>query len=78
MRNNKRNSGDSNHILNTGLTYGTICDAIVMITTGGKGKHLNALEKYHICKISKDHLHMNEYSDTYNLIFEILQELYTR
>lgn len=33
------------------------------------GKHLNTLEKYQICKISKGRLHMNDtYIDTYNWI----------
>jgi hypothetical protein len=44
----------------TGHTYGTMMDAMAIIKTGGKGKHLNTLEKYHICRISKDNLHIND------------------
>jgi hypothetical protein len=44
-----------------------------------KGKHPNILEEYHIYKIGKDRLHMNEaYIDNYNQIFEALQESNTR
>jgi hypothetical protein len=36
-------------------------------------KHLKTLEKYHIHKISKNKLYMNQtYIDTYNRIFETL------
>jgi hypothetical protein len=34
-----------------------------------KGRHFNMVEKYHIYKINKDNLHMN---DTYNPIFVTL------
>jgi hypothetical protein len=79
IRNNNNNSGYSNHILNTGHTYGTINNTMDIIRTGKKGKHLNALEKYYIHKISKNNLHMNDtYNDTYNPIFETLHDLYTR
>jgi hypothetical protein len=44
-----------------------------------KGKHLNTLEKYHIYKMSKDRLHMNDtYINTNNPLFEVMQELNTR
>jgi hypothetical protein len=49
------------------------------IKTEKKGKHFNTLQKYHIYKISKNGLHMNDaYIDIYNPIFETLQELNTR
>jgi hypothetical protein len=41
IRNNHNNSGYSNHILNTGHTYGTIKDTMDIIRKGHKGKHLN-------------------------------------
>jgi hypothetical protein len=31
-----------------------------VIRIGRKGRHLNTLEKYHIYKISRNNLHMNE------------------
>jgi hypothetical protein len=40
-----------------------------------KGKHLNTLEKYHIYKISKEKIHMN---DTYTPIFEVIHNIDTR
>jgi hypothetical protein len=72
IRSNNRNSGYSSHILNTGHIYGTIYDTTDVITTGRKGKHLNNLERYHIYRISKDNLHINDtYNDTQYPIFEI-------
>jgi hypothetical protein len=40
-------------------------DTMDVITTGRKGKHLNTLERYHIYRITKDKLHMD---DTHNPI----------
>jgi hypothetical protein len=79
IRDNSSNSGYSNHILNTGHAYGSITDTTEVIKTEKKEKHLNILEKYHIYKMSKDGLHMNDtYINTYNPIFELMQELNTR
>jgi hypothetical protein len=75
IRSNNSNSGYSSHILNTGHTYGTITDTMEIITTGRKGKHSNTLEKYHIYKVRKKNLHMNNTNiDTYNPIFEELHK----
>jgi hypothetical protein len=65
IRNSNSNSVYSNHILNTGHTYGSITDTMDIIQTEKKGKHLNGLERYHICKIYT-------YFDIYNPIFENL------
>jgi hypothetical protein len=43
IRNNS-NSGYSNHIPNTGHTYGTIIDAMDIIKTGKKVKYFNNVE----------------------------------
>jgi hypothetical protein len=60
----------SNHILNTGHTCGNITDTMEIIKTEKNGKHMNTLERYHIHKISKHKLHMNDtYIDTHNPIF---------
>jgi hypothetical protein len=41
-----------------------------------KGKHLNTLERYHIYKISKEGIHMNDMHDeTYNPIFEVINSI---
>jgi hypothetical protein len=70
--------GYSNHILNRGHTYGTVQDTMGIITLGRKGKYLNALERYHIYKVSRDNLSMNDtHIDTYNPIFETLYRIYT-
>jgi hypothetical protein len=55
--NNNSNSGYWNLILNT-----------EHYKNREKRNHLNTLERYHICKTSKDRLHMNDtYIDTHNL-----------
>jgi hypothetical protein len=33
-----------NHILNTGITYGTVTDTMAAIKTGKKSRHLNTIE----------------------------------
>jgi hypothetical protein len=77
--NKNTNSGYSNHMLNIGHTYRTVTDTMDAIKTGMKFRHLNAFEKYHIYKISRDKLYMNDiYSDTYNPIFQTLHDLYDR
>jgi hypothetical protein len=79
IRNNNCNSGYSNNIVSTGHTYWSITNTMNIIRTQKKAKHLNTLEKYHIHKISKSRLHMNDpYVDIYNPIFETLQELNIR
>jgi hypothetical protein len=49
-------------ILSTGHTYGTVTDTMDIIRMGRKGRHLNTLERYHIYKISRNKLHMNDTS----------------
>jgi hypothetical protein len=73
IRNNNSNSGYSSHILNTGHADGTITDTVDIVKTHKKGKHLNTLEKYHIYRISKSNLHMNDTNiDTHNPVFKTL------
>jgi hypothetical protein len=79
IRSNNSDTGYSNHILNTEHTYGTMQDTKKIITLERKGKYLNTLEKYHIYKVSKDNLNINDTDiDTHNPIFETLHEIYTR
>jgi hypothetical protein len=79
IRNNNGNSGYSNHILNTGHTYGTINYTMDVIINGRKGRHLNTLEKYHIYKISKTNIQLNDtYSETQNPIIQEIYEIYGR
>jgi hypothetical protein len=77
IRSNNSNSRCSNNILNTGHAYGTITDTMDIITAGRQGKYLNTLERYHIYKISRKNLHLNEtHIDTHSPIFEALHEIY--
>jgi hypothetical protein len=54
---------NSNHILNPGHSYGSITDTMEIMKIERKRKHLNALDKYHIYKISKEGTHMNDIHD---------------
>jgi hypothetical protein len=74
IRSNSSNSRFSNHVLNTGHTYGTITDTVDVIRTGRKGRHLNTLEKYHIYKISRKNLHI----EVHNPVLQTVHELYDR
>jgi hypothetical protein len=48
-----------------------------VIRTGTKGSHLNTLEKYHIYKINRNNLHMNDtHIEAYNPIFQTVHEIY--
>jgi hypothetical protein len=79
IRNNNANSGYANHILNTGHKYDTITETMDIIRTQRKGNHLNTLEKYHIYKISRDNIQMNDTNtDTHKPIFKALHETNTR
>ena len=65
--------------------YGTrvlkycITDSVEVTEVEKKGRRLNTLEEYHIYRLTRSRLHMNDaYVDIYNPIFETLQELDTR
>jgi hypothetical protein len=51
IRNNKRNTGFSHHILNTGHSYGSIEDTMTILKTAKKGQYMKSLENYFIQKI---------------------------
>jgi hypothetical protein len=79
IKNNSSKSGYSNHILNTGHLYGNITDTMEIIKIERKGEHLNTLERYHVYKISKEGIHMNDmHNETYNPIFEVIHSIDTR
>jgi hypothetical protein len=62
-----------------GHTYESITDTVKVLKTVRKGKHLNTLERYCVCKMSEGRLQMNDACiDTHNLIFEIIQEVNNR
>jgi hypothetical protein len=63
----------------TGHSYGKIEDTMDVVRMGRKGKHVNTLERYHIYKMYKNNLHMNDvYTETHNPIFQIIHERYDR
>jgi hypothetical protein len=79
IRSNNSNTGYANHILNTGHTYGIITHTMEIIKTEKKRRYLNTLERYHIYKIGKDNLHMNDTNiDIHNPIFKALHKIYTK
>jgi hypothetical protein len=76
---NNSNSSYCSHILKTGHQYGSITDTIKVIRIQRKGKYLNTLERYHIYKVSREGVQMNDaHVDVHNSIFEALQEVNTR
>jgi hypothetical protein len=76
---NNINLGYLNHILSRGHAYGSVTDTMEGMEVERKGKHLNTLEKYHIYRLSRSRLHMNDaHVDTYNPIFEAKEEVDTR
>jgi hypothetical protein len=75
IRSNCSRSGNLNHILNTGHSYGTITDTMDVIRTGRKSRHLNTSERHRIYKVSRNNLHMNDtYIKGHNLIFQTVHE----
>jgi hypothetical protein len=79
IRSKSGNSGYSNHILNTGHTYGAVTDSMDVIRAGRKGRHLNTLGKCHIYKIGGNSLHLNDtHIETHNPICQTLHKLYDR
>jgi hypothetical protein len=77
IKNNSK-SRYSNHILNTGHSYGNITDTMKIIKVERKGKQVNTLERY-VYKISKEGIHMNDmHNETYNPISEVIYSIDTR
>jgi hypothetical protein len=73
IRNIRRKTGFSHHILNTGNAYDNIENTLKILNTQEKGPYLNTLEKFHIYKTKKTGILLNDnYADTYNPIFKLL------
>jgi hypothetical protein len=64
------------HVLYPFVIYlRTVPRTINIIKTEKEGRRLNAYERYHIYKISKDRLQVNDTNiDRHNPIFEALQD----
>jgi hypothetical protein len=74
---NKATSRYAHHILDTGHAYGTIEDTLNILHLEKKGPLMNTLEQFHIYRLSKDNLHLNDtYTDTYNPIFNLITKHY--
>jgi transcriptional regulator of NAD metabolism len=48
-----------NELKHSVCVYGSITNAVDIIKTENKGKHLNTLERFHTYKVSNDRLLMN-------------------
>jgi hypothetical protein len=73
IRNNRTNTGYSQHIINTGHEYGNIENTLNILNVQKKGAFLNTLEKFHIYQKQKtDNLLNESCTYTYNPIFEFL------
>jgi hypothetical protein len=78
IRQNSSSTGYSEHILNTGHTYGTMENTMDIIETNKKGQYLNTLENYHIYRATRKNTHMNNINrDIHNSIFKELCMIYT-
>jgi hypothetical protein len=74
-QNNRPDIGYSQHILDTGHTYGNIESAVTIIRKARKGKFLNSLERYYIVLASKQEIHMNEFNFNHsNPVYETMYQ----
>jgi hypothetical protein len=65
IRTNKTTSKYAQHILETGHTYGTIENTLNILHCEKKGPLMNTLEQFHIHRLAKDNLQLNDtYTDT--------------
>jgi hypothetical protein len=73
IHSNKTSSRYAQHILETGHAYGTIEDTLSILHRERKGVLMNTLEQFHIHKLTKENLQLNDtYTDTYNPIFDLI------
>jgi hypothetical protein len=77
IRTNKTTSRYAQHILETGHTYGTIEDTLNILHREKNGPLMNTLEQFHIYKLSRNNLQLNDtYTDTHNPIFKLITTQY--
>jgi hypothetical protein len=73
IRSNNSTSKYAQHILESQHTCGPITDTTEILHLDKKGQLMNTWERYHIHRLSKDGLRLNDtYADTYNPIFRLL------
>jgi hypothetical protein len=76
IRNNRETSGYVQHILETGHSYGKMNDIMEVIKIEQKGSYLNTLENFHIFKLFKQGIQLNNISSNINNpIFNVIQNL---
>jgi hypothetical protein len=77
IRLNNANSKYSQHILDTQHAYGPITDIMEVLQFEKKGQLINPWERFHIYKLSRDNLQMNDmYTDIHNPIFKLVNSHY--
>jgi hypothetical protein len=75
IRNSRKTSGYVQHIVETGHSFGKMND-IMEIKIEQKGSYLNTLENFHIFKLFKQGIQLNNIgSNIHNPIFNVIQNL---
>jgi hypothetical protein len=73
IRTNNANSRYAQHTLETQHSYGPLEDTMKIRHLDRKGKLMNTWERFHIYKLSKEGIQLNDtYADTHNSIFKII------
>jgi hypothetical protein len=73
IRTNNSNSRFAQHILETQHPYGPLEDIMEVLRLDRKGQLMNTWERFHIYKLSKEGIQLNDtYADTHNPIFRLL------
>jgi hypothetical protein len=76
IRNNGQSSKFAQHILDTTHEYDNIENTLEVLYIGRKGRMLDTQERFHIYKISKSQLHLNDkLAETTNPIFDAILDL---
>jgi hypothetical protein len=77
IRSNNTSSKYAEHILETGHAYGKIEDTLSVMNQVRKGPLMNAWERFHIHRLTKNNLQLNDaYTDTRNPIIDLLATQY--
>jgi hypothetical protein len=67
------------HILDMQHAYGTMEDTLDILHIERKGPLMNTLERFHVYKLSKENMHINDtFADMYNPIFNLITKYYKK
>jgi hypothetical protein len=73
IRSNNSNSRYAQHILEIQRLYGPLEDTMEVLHLNKKGQLMNKWERFHIYRLSKDGIQLNDtYTDTHNPIFKLV------